>query len=68
MRLKPASTGGVYHPRIRSWAWNYREIPACQARRRSQVMAYTLAKSDNEDLASWGFSRNHAAIFHSPNE
>ena len=56
------------HPRIRSWGWNYREIPVCQARRRSQVMAYTLAKSDNEVLASWDFSRIHAAYGRSPNE
>jgi hypothetical protein len=70
-------------PRIRSWAWSYREIPVCrnaasQARRRSQVMVWaafgraafgnTLAKSDNADLACWDFSRNNAAVFHSPNE
>jgi hypothetical protein len=29
-------------------------------------MAYTLAKSDNEDLASWDFSRNHTTESHSP--
>jgi hypothetical protein len=31
-------------------------------------MANTLAKSDNEDLASWDFARNHAAYDRSPNE
>jgi hypothetical protein len=32
------------------------------------ALGYTLAKSDNEDLAGWDFSRNHAAHGHSPNE
>jgi hypothetical protein len=27
-----------------------------------------LAKSDNEDLACWDFSGNHAAVYRSPNE
>jgi hypothetical protein len=32
------------------------------------AIGYTLAKSDNEDLAGWDFSRNNAVVFHSPNE